>query len=91
LGAPDMPFVVATTGMANGATYSVVELAQLEMDNFTSYPEFDGNVAVIDTWPFWREIAESPADEGYHWNRNAETYCLIGDAIADEMATLLGQ
>jgi len=89
LGRPDMPFVIATTGMDGNPDYSTVELAQLAMGNYTKYPEFEGNVTAIDTQDFWRPVAESPADQGYHWNRNAETYYLIGDSMAGDMATMV--
>ncbi|MGB1129533.1 MAG: sialate O-acetylesterase, partial [Haloferula sp.] len=94
LGVPGMPFVIATTGMDGGPTYSTVELAQLEMANTTKYPEFAGNVAVVDTritydgMDFWQPVANSPADQGFHWNRNAKTYVNIGLAMGDAMSTL---
>jgi len=34
-------------------------------------------------------VAQSPADQGYHWNRNAETYFLIGNAMAEEMTGMI--
>ena len=37
---------------------------------------------------FWQPVANSPANQGYHWNRNAKTYLNIGLAMADEMSTL---
>ena len=91
---PDLPFVIATTGMGGGATYSVVELAQLAMADATAHPEFDGNVSVIDTripyedLEFWQPAEYSPTDQGYHWNRNAKTYVNIGRAMADLMSTM---
>lgn len=94
LGVPDLPFVIATTGMDGGATYTVVEQAQLAMANTTAYPEFNDNVAVIDTrisydgMDFWQPVDRSPADQGYHWNRNAKTYVNIGLAIGDAMSTM---
>ncbi len=63
--------------------------AQLAMEDFTKYPTFDGNVAVVETRGFWRESLVSPANQSYHWNRNAETYCLIGQSMAQEMQTLI--
>jgi len=89
LGRPDLPFVIATTGMGEGSTYTAIELAQLELENYTTYPEYDGNVAVVDTKSFWRTIAESPTDQIYHWNRNAETYYLIGESMAQEMVAMV--
>ncbi len=94
LGVPGMPFVIATTGMDGGPAYTTVELAQLEMANTTKYPDFAGNVAVIDTrttydgLEFWQPVANSPADQGFHWNRNAKTYVNIGLAMGDAMSTL---
>jgi hypothetical protein len=89
VGVPAMPFVIATTGMDGTPDYSEVELAQLQMDNFTAYPDFEGNVAVVDTQSFWFPPNQSPADQGYHWNRHAGTYYEIGESIAAEMQTLL--
>jgi hypothetical protein len=89
LGVPAMPFVIATTGMDGTPDYSEVESAQLRMENFTAYPDFRGNVAVVDTQSFWFPPHQSPADEGYHWNRNAGTYYRIGKSIAEEMQALL--
>ena len=89
LGVPNLPFVIGTTGMGGEITYSDVELAQLEMKNWTVYPEFQGTVDVFDSKSFWREIANSPADQSHHWNRNAESYFLIGDEMAKQMTTLL--
>ena len=94
LGVPGMPFVIATTGMGGEPTYTTVELAQMEMTNTTKYPDFDGNVAVIDTrstyegLEFWQDAANSPANQGFHWNRNAKTYTNIGLAMGDAMSTL---
>jgi hypothetical protein len=89
VGVPRLPFVIATTGMDGNPDYSEVELAQLQMENFATYPEFDGNVAAIDTQGFWFPPASSPADQGYHWNRNAGSYYQIGESIAREMQTLI--
>ncbi|MCL4180955.1 MAG: Ig-like domain-containing protein [Verrucomicrobia bacterium] len=88
VGVPNLPFVIATTGQSNPTTYSTVELAQLKMEDFTKYPAFNGNVSVVDTKSFWIPASSSPADEGYHWNRNAKSYYLIGDALASEMIGL---
>jgi hypothetical protein len=88
LGVPNLPFVIATTGQSDPVSYSTLEQAQLAMENFTKYPAFDGNVAVIDAKPFWIPVSSSPADEGYHWNRNAKTYYMIGDSLASAMIGL---
>jgi hypothetical protein len=94
LGLPNLPFVIATTGMVGGPTYSTVELAQLAMANTTTYPDFAGNVSVIDTritykgFEFGQPVTNSPANEGFHWNRNAKTYLNIGLAMGDALSIL---
>ncbi|MCF7954626.1 MAG: hypothetical protein K9M75_02375 [Phycisphaerae bacterium] len=93
IGISNLPFVIATTGMTGWTdthprALSLME-AQLAMEDFTKYPEFKGNVAVDDTRDYYRSVGLSPADQGYHWNRNAETYCLIGNALATEMLEIL--
>ena len=91
---PGLPFVIATTGMDGGPTYTQVEMAQLKMADSVAYPEFEGNVAVIDTrqdyedLEFWQAAENSPRNEGFHWNRNAKTYVNMGLAMADSMSTL---
>ncbi|MCH7229062.1 DUF6288 domain-containing protein, partial [Haloferula sp. A504] len=94
LGVPALPFVIATTGMSGWTETHPRALslmaAQLAMEDFAKYPAFSGNVAVVETRDFWRDVAVSPANQSYHWNRNAETYYLIGQAMAQEMQTLIG-
>jgi len=41
------------------------------------------------TRDFWRSAEESPGNQGYHCNRNAETYMLVGDALGRGMIKLL--
>ncbi|MEN9573021.1 MAG: hypothetical protein RL514_876 [Verrucomicrobiota bacterium] len=53
------------------------------------HPEFRGNVAFVGTKAFWRPIEASPSNQGYHWNTNAETYWLIGEAMGRAMLKLL--
>ena len=93
MGIPNLPFVIATTGMRGwyDMTDKAIQLveAQLAMEDFAKYPEFEGNVAVVDTRDFWRESEVSPANQGYHWNRNAETYFLIGNAMAEELTGII--
>ncbi|HSH16452.1 MAG TPA: autotransporter-associated beta strand repeat-containing protein, partial [Verrucomicrobiae bacterium] len=94
-GVPNLPFVIATTGMDGGPAYTTVEQAQLKMADATAYPGFDGNVRVVDVrgvydgLDFWQPVALSPADQGYHWNRNAKTYLHIGMAMGDAMSLLV--
>jgi alpha-galactosidase len=96
LDVPGLPFVIASTGMDGATNYTQVELAQLAMTNTTLHPDFAGNVAVVNTrttyaplgLDFWQAITNSPADQNYHWNRNAKTYLHIGLAMGNEMPQL---
>lgn len=93
LGKPSLPFVIATIGIGgltetHPRALSLMN-AQLAMKDFTKYPTFDGNVAVVETRGFWRDSLVSPSSQNYHWNRNAESYCLIGQSMAQEMKTLI--
>ena len=92
--APKMPAVVATVGfhgyeLLNGPWKGVWE-AQMAVGDPKQHPEFAGTVASIDTRDFWREVDESPKSQDYHYNRNAETYMLTGDALGRAMVKLLG-
>jgi hypothetical protein len=93
LGIPNLPFVIATTGMSGwDETHArALSLMAAQLAMATDYPEFKDNVAVVETRDFWRPAAESPANQAYHWNRNAETYFLIGNAMGEEMAGLLAR
>ena len=53
------------------------------------HPEFHGNVPFVGTRAFWRPQEQSPSGQGDHWNANAETYDLIGDAMGKAMLGLL--
>jgi alpha-galactosidase len=91
--APDAKFVVAT-GCGNpgreGRGLTIAE-AQLAVDGDKGkYPEFKGNVKSVDSRGYWREVSESPGAKGYHYNLNAETYLLTGDALGRAMVQLLG-
>jgi hypothetical protein len=54
------------------------------------HPDSAGTVASVDTRDFWRERDESPADQGYHYNRNPETYLLVGEAMGRAMVRMQG-
>ena len=89
---PNMPFAIATAGMAIGAAeappytgYSAVEKAQLWVSGVAQ----PANVLSTDTRPFWRDAAVSPASQGHHWNWSAESYFLIGKSLGDHMVDLL--
>jgi hypothetical protein len=63
--------------------------APLAMADPDKYPEFKGNVAAIDSRPFWRSAEQSPSNFGYHWNHNGETHYLIGESMGKAMLDLL--
>jgi hypothetical protein len=90
LNAPNLPFAIAATGQGGTLTGDALKLlqAQMAMADPVKYPAFAGNVAAIDTRPFWRDVSVSPIDQGYHWNGNGETYYLIGDSMGDAINVL---
>lgn len=86
---PNLPFVIAETGMngpdeKNPRALSLMKAQAAVAD----YPEFKGNVAFVGTKAFWRAKEASPSGQGYHWNTNAETYYLIGEAMGQAMKRL---
>ncbi len=91
---PKMPAVVATVGF-NGyrlgaGPWKGVWEAQMAVGDPKQHPEFAGTVASVDTRDYWREVEESPRGQDYHYNRNAETYLLVGEAMGRAMVRLLG-
>ncbi len=90
---PKLPAVVATIGFGGHnmqEKFLKIHQAQMDVGDVKKHPEYAGNVASVDTRDFWREVDESPKGEDYHYNRNAETYMLIGDALGRSMVRLLG-
>jgi len=91
--APKMRAVVATVGFGGyrmAEKYQKIHKAQMAVGDPKKHPEFAGTVASVDIRDFWREIDESPTSQDYHYNRNAETYMLVGDALGRAMVRLLG-
>jgi alpha-galactosidase len=90
LGAPQLPFVIAETGM-NGPTETHPRALSLMKAQAAAAarPEFKGTVAFVSTKALWRTKEQSPNGQGYHWNSNAETYYLIGEAMGEAMKKLL--
>ncbi len=92
---PNAPFVVATIGfrgweMSRNAL--TVGNAQLAVSGERGkYPEFKGNVKTVEIRDFWRDATASPRNQGYHYNQNAETYMLVGEALGKGMIDLLEQ
>ncbi len=94
--APDAPFVVGTIGfggkdMEKPEMLKIVE-AQLAVDGAKGkYPDFKGNVKSVDTRPFWIPADQSPKNQDFHYNQNAETYMNVGLAFGNAMVELLGK
>jgi alpha-galactosidase len=90
LGTPNLPFVIAETGMSGRAEKHPRALSLMKAQAaVTEYPEFKGNVAWVGTKDFFRPKEVSPSGQAYHWNSNAETYYLIGEAMGRAMLRLL--
>ncbi|OVE74838.1 hypothetical protein BVX97_06150 [bacterium E08(2017)] len=92
LGTTDLPFVIANTGMiGTEATGIRAELCEIQMaiGDPMKHPEFKGTVASVETRGFKRSNENSPSHLGYHWNHNAESHYLIGDAMGKAMIILL--
>jgi hypothetical protein len=92
LGVPKLPFVIAETGM-NGPSETHPRALSLMRAQaaVAQYEEFKGNVAFVGTRDFYRPPEESPSNQGYHWNSNAETYYLIGTGMGEAMKRLCGK
>lgn len=89
LGAKGLPFVIAETGMTGPDEKHPRALALMKAQAAVAeQAEFKGNVAFVGTKAFWRPEDVSPTKQGYHWNTNAETYYLIGDAMGKAMTKL---
>ena len=94
LGVPNLPFVIATSGMIKPD--SPVVQGQLAIGDSAKYPEFVGNLTVIDTHkPYgpgkmtFKFDKDGVTDKvGYHWNNHARSYTNIGLAMAAEMLKL---
>ncbi|MFN7342807.1 MAG: hypothetical protein ACK5TA_05675, partial [bacterium] len=94
LKAPSMKAVVATVGFhgyrISSGPWNGIWQAQMAVGDSKQHPDFTGNVASVDTRDFWREIEESPKGEDYHYNRNPETYLLVGESMGRAMVRMLG-
>jgi alpha-galactosidase len=89
LGAKNLPFVIAETGMTGPDEKHPRALGLMKAQAAVAeHAEFKGNVAFVGTRAFWRPDTVSPTKQGYHWNSNAETYYRIGDAMGRAMVKL---
>lgn len=90
---PKMRAVVATVGFHGyrlPESWQGVWEAQMAVGDPKQHPEFAGTVASVDTRDFWREVEESPRGQDYHYNRNPETYLLVGEALGRAMVRMEG-
>jgi len=90
---PDLPVAVATVGFGGynmADKFRRIWEAQMAVADPQKHPEFAGSVATVDTRPFWLEPDDSPAAQDYHYNRNAATYMLVGEALGRAMVKLRG-
>jgi len=92
LKAPKLPFVIAETGMSGREETHPRALSLMRHQaEVAEQPEFVGNVAFVGTRDFFRPLEQSPTGQAYHWNTNAETYYLIGEAMGQAMLRLVQQ
>ncbi|MDA0285521.1 MAG: sialate O-acetylesterase [Planctomycetota bacterium] len=90
LGVPNLPFVIAETGMSGHEEKHPRALSLMKAQaNVAKHDEFRDNVAFVGTRDFYRPKESSPSGQAYHWNSNAETYYLIGDGMGKAMLLLL--
>ena len=93
--APQAPFAIATVGfggweMSGGhATVAAAQLAVSGEKN--NYPQFRKNVITVETRDFWKTPEESPRNQDFHYNGNAETYMRVGQALGQGMIKLLSE
>lgn len=62
-----------------------VERAQL-WDARVAQP---ANTLTDDTRGYWELAADSPTDQGFHWNHNVRSYFRVGLGLGKKMVTLL--
>lgn len=92
LNAPNLPFVIAETGMSGHEEKHPRALSLMKAQAaVATHEEFQGNVAFVGTKDFFRPKEESPSGQAYHWNTNAETYYLIGEAMGNAMLKLIDE
>lgn len=89
--APNAKFILATGCGVTGRDGLGLQLAeaQLAIGDPKKHPEFAGNVKAVDSRDLWRDASVSPKSQGYHYNRNAETYLETGLRLGWAMADLL--
>jgi alpha-galactosidase len=95
-GGMDAPFVLGSIGFrgCDLAKWNSknVQVWQAQMDvsgDAGIVNEFVGNVKTIDARSFWRKTVDSPANEDFHYHRNANTYLEMGTKMGWAMVDFL--
>ena len=87
---PNLPVVIADTGMGNAPTGAgSLIAAQGNVGDVTKHPEFAGTVKTVKTSQFDYGVIQGASSEGYHWNWNAQSYFNIGESMGLAMMSLL--
>jgi len=83
----DLPFVIANSGFGgrNQKNTRRVGIMNAQAGDAKAVDR----AVCVETRDFFRPPDESPSGQGYHWNRNAETHFLIGDAMGKAMLKLM--
>jgi len=88
---PELPVSIAVSGFGGRGQKIDRRLGIIAAQHAVARrPEFKGRVVSVETRDFFRPREESPSGQGYHWNGNAETYFLIGDAMAKALLDVVG-
>jgi len=89
--APNAPFVTASLGQSTldpsckGNCGGLILQAMLNVADATKYPEFAGNVDIVDA----HDYALPGESSGSHYSGNADTYMQVGQAMGEKMVQLL--
>ncbi|MFT4543099.1 MAG: hypothetical protein ACI841_001858 [Planctomycetota bacterium] len=90
---PDAPFVLSTIAFEGwdlaGPGLTIAEAQLAVSGDSGKYPNFVGNVKTVEARDYWRAVDVSPTGQDYHYNHNAETHLLVGDALGRAMVELL--
>ncbi|MDT8389900.1 MAG: sialate O-acetylesterase [Lentisphaeria bacterium] len=89
--AENAPWTIATVGFHGHKMpdqFVPIFNAQMAVADPKKHPELAGTVKTVDIRDFWRETEVSPKGQDYHYNRNAETYYLVGEALGKAMVEL---
>ena len=86
---PELPFALAETGMSGMEEKHPRALSLMKAQaEVPARKEFRDTTAFVPTRAFYRPADQSPTGQAYHWNNNAETYCLIGEGLAKALLKL---